>query len=226
MRDALNMASSSTPPQPSQSISDDKDNYKQLLNVLNAEEEPPWPQDPVFNTNLSIFPSDNSHSLLLRLLFQLLPYIPVIVSIITANLAVGLSPLYLNIRNIIMVSGILGSWTISHLTGIAINAFYGNRKSKVRSWLLTVKNLVFALTPPVLLGMQTCGLFSTCQAWAPILLSRNGIFRFGGVVLDSEEAFEWNVGVFYPRLVGGILGVQCGYALGVWIWFRSGPAHS
>ncbi|KAK4463260.1 hypothetical protein QBC42DRAFT_296190 [Cladorrhinum samala] len=177
-------------------------------------------QDPAFNTSLSQFPppaAQESPGLPL----QILPYVPVLISIISASLAVGGPPLYFNVRHIVIICGILGSWTTSHILGIVIPRTMAKRRKKLSFWLLTIKNAVFAIIPPMLLGMQTCGLFNTCRGWAPIVITRHGRLRFGGVVLEALESFKWNVEVFYPWLVLGFLVVQGGYGLGVWMWFRS-----
>lgn len=207
-------------PSPRSQASHDALCYTQLCNTLQEVSKSTadkWTQDPAFNASLSHFPGQGPPSLPL----QILPYIPIFISIISASLAVGGPPLYFNIRHIIILCGILGSWTTSHILGIVIPPTIGKKRRKLSFWLLTTKNAVFAIIPPMLLGMQTCGLFSTCKGWAPIVVTRHGRLRFGGVVLEALESFKWNVEVFYPWLVLGFLVVQCGYGLGVWMWFRS-----
>lgn len=82
----------------------------------------------------------------------------------------------------------------------------------LRFTLLTAKNVVLGVAPPALLMKQTCGVFSTCQSWAPIVRAGSGL-GFGGVELNPEEKFEWNLKILYPRLVAACLVLQLGYGL-------------
>ncbi|KAK4169870.1 hypothetical protein QBC43DRAFT_306785 [Cladorrhinum sp. PSN259] len=201
--------------------SSDEECYQQLLNILKTQQPSDKSQDTAFNVGFPSFSPGSSQSPLAKTLLQLLPYFPIIISIVSASLAVGNSPLYFNIRHLIIICGILGSWATSHGLGIAIrrSSFFGSKR--LGFWLLILKNSVFALVPPMLLGMQSCGLFSTCQAWASIIVTRDAGLGFERVVLDSLD-FQRNIDIYYPWLVGVLLVSQCVYAVVVWIWFRSG----
>lgn len=83
-------------------------------------------------------------------------------------------------------------------------------------YLLTLKNIILGLTPAVLLANITCGIFSTCESWTPILGPGTG-----GVALNPVGDFERNAVVWYPWLTGSVLVVQLGWAgfliLGSWL---------
>jgi len=81
------------------------------------------------------------------------------------------------------------------------------------SYFITTKNVLLGLAPPVLLANITCGGFSTCSSWTPILGP-----GAGGVALNPEGDFERNAVVWYPCLTGCVLVMHLGYFWGVVRW--------
>lgn len=80
-------------------------------------------------------------------------------------------------------------------------------------YLLTTKDILLGLAPAILLANITCGVFSTCESWTPILGP-----GAGGVVLNPVGDFERNAAVWYPWLTGSVLVVQLGWFGGVVRW--------
>ena len=202
---------------------EDEHNYQSLLLTLSERSTRPptsWSYNLVLSTPTQ--PPGNP------ILFHLLSALPVLAAITSASVATAAPPTYFNTRHFILF-GVLGSWLLSRALGIVLAKSTRERKasasknpratghtSRPRTLaviLSTTKNSILGLVPPILLAQQTCGLFSTCRSWAPIRLDGTE----GGVELNPQEQFDWNVAVLYPRLVGAYLAFQLGYALVV-VW--------
>ncbi|KAK1755596.1 hypothetical protein QBC47DRAFT_413347 [Echria macrotheca] len=173
---------------------------------------------------------------------RIIAYVPVLFAVACTAWAAAAPPTLFNTRHFVIIFGVLASWVVSRLSGSGLSWLFRNdlqrhpsaprqasreRRRLAYVTLVTVKNVILGLVPPLLLITLTCGVFNYCYSWAPIIgLNRSGLV-YGNVELDSAEDFDWNNNVLYPRLVGACLLVQLvGYLSavegGMRLWVKFG----
>ncbi|KAF7328963.1 Carboxylic ester hydrolase [Mycena venus] len=128
--------------------------------------------------------------------------------------ALAAPPSYLNDRHFLMF-GILGAWILSAATTWVLMRYSLSNLQNLGCFV-AAKDILLAVTIPVLFSATTCGWLSSCRLW-----SNYYGHGFPRVPLDNSAAFAWNDGVLYPTLVGVCQGMNVlTYLVLRWLVYR------